>query len=212
NPPADEPTPQRWVNWLQPLQEAWSSGIPWDRLPWFATEKARAGACTTLLAVEFFPPNGARTDGRPSLWRRLLGAPAPPALQWRAEAVGDTCLFQVRGDRLVCSFPLQQPSEFTHHPVLITTNPAQNRIVCERLRTLTGDCQPGDVFLLMTDALAKWFLQRSVIGERPWRTLSGVADEAEFRDFVVHEREEGRMENDDTTLMRVKWPEAGGAR
>ena len=45
NPPADEPTPQRWINWLQPLQDAWSSGIPWDTLPWFAVEKAQAGAC-----------------------------------------------------------------------------------------------------------------------------------------------------------------------
>ena len=29
---------------MEPLQEAWSAGINWDDLPWFAVEKAREGA------------------------------------------------------------------------------------------------------------------------------------------------------------------------
>lgn len=210
NPPAEAPAVQRWSDWLHPLQEAWSAGIPWDRLPWFATEKARAGACTTLLAVEFFQPGGSEPDGKQPLWRRMLGAPVLPPLQWKAEAIGDTCLFQIREDRLVCSFPLQQPSEFNHSPILITTNPGQNRLVCEHLRNIRGDCRGGDLFLLMTDALAKWFLQRVVVGEKPWRRLDDLADEDAFREFVFAEREAGRMENDDTTLMRVRWPETGG--
>jgi hypothetical protein len=75
NPPADEPTPARWTNWLQPLQEAWSLGIPWEKLPWFAMEKAQAGACTTLLALEFIPNengNGSKS-ARPAFWHRWLG-------------------------------------------------------------------------------------------------------------------------------------------
>lgn len=211
NPPAEAPTLRRWPDWLQPLQEAWSAGIPWERLPWFASEKARAGACTTLLAVEFSAPGDDPRGNHPSLWRRMLGFSGKPVLHWTAEAVGDTCLFQIRHDRLVCSFPLQQPSEFTHAPVLITTNPGHNLRVCENLRMISGDCRPGDLFLLMTDALAKWFLQRVVAGEKPWKTLCALSDEAAFRQFVVNEREAARIENDDTTMMRVRWPEAGGA-
>lgn len=206
NPPAEEPVPVRWDNWLQPLQEAWSMGIPWDKLPWFALEKARTGACTTLLALEFVP--GADGHGSPSknFWRRLLGVPPAPALRWKAEAVGDTCLFQVRDDRLLQAFPLTRPAEFTHSPMLITTDPKQNALVCEHLKTAAGDCQPGDDFLLMTDALAKWFLGRHVVGEKPWRQLRDLADDVAFKQLVLTEREARRIENDDTTLMAIHWP------
>ena len=209
NPPADEPALVRWNNWLQPLQEAWSMGIPWDKLPWFALEKARTGACTTLLALEFVSTQNGNGPARPALWRRLLGALPEPAMRWRAEAVGDTCLFQVRGDRLLQSFPLSRPAEFTHSPVLITTNPQQNRLVCEHLKTAAGDCQPGDLFLLLTDALAKWFLGRHVVGEKPWQRMLELRDESSFRQFVVEEREAGRIDNDDTTMMCIRWPREG---
>ncbi len=209
NPPPDEPLPQRWLNWLQPLQEAWSSGIPWDTLPWFAAEKARAGACTTLLMLEF--KSNSNSDGKPglALWHRMLGVARPAAMRWGAEAVGDSCLFQIRTDRLMRSFPLKRPAEFSHSPVLITTDPDQNRLVCEHIKTDKGECQPGDLFLLMTDALAKWFLQRHVAGEKPWQVLREIRDEMVFKQFVIQQRDEGRIENDDTTLMIIQWPENG---
>jgi hypothetical protein len=208
DPPADEPQPARLTNWLQPLQEAWAAGIPWDKLPWFATEKAHTGACTTLLGLEFVSPTNGHPDEPPSFWRRWLGAPREPFMRWRAEAVGDSCLFHIQGNLLVRSFPLTQPSEFTHSPVLITTNPVHNRIVGEHLKTAEGDCHPGELFLLLTDARAKWFLARHVVGEQPWQVLAAVRDEAAFRQFVIEEREAGRLENDDTTLMRIQWPTA----
>jgi hypothetical protein len=211
NPPSNEPLPNRWIKWLQPLQEAWSAGIPWDTLPWFANEKARVGACTTLLALEFMP--GSTTNNGPglSMWQRMLGVARPAAMNWRAEAVGDSCLFLVRNDRLIRSFPLERPTQFTHSPALITTNPDQNELVCKHIKTLEGECQPGDLFLLMTDALAKWFLQRHVAGEKPWQLLREINDEMMFKQFVIQQRDEGRIENDDTTLMIIQWPEQEGA-
>ena len=206
DPPADEPQPARLTNWLQPLQEAWAAGIPWDKLPWFATEKAHAGACTTLLGLEFVPATNGQPHWATSFWRRWLGAPSEPLMRWRAEAIGDSCLFHVRANQLLQSFPLTRPAEFTHSPVLITTNPAHNRIVGEHLKTAAGDCQPGDMFLMMTDALAKWLLARQVVGEEPWRKLAALLDENSFRQFVIEEREAGRLENDDTTMMRITWP------
>lgn len=206
NPPADEPVPLRWSNWLKPLQEAWSQGIPWERLPWFAVEKAQTGACTTLLTLEFIPNANGNDHANSTFWKRLLGGPAEPAMRWRAEAVGDTCLFLVRDDRLAKSFPLSRPSDFTHSPVLITTNPQQNGLVCGHVKTSAGDCRPDDRFLLMTDALAKWFLGRHVAGEKPWQLLAGLRDHDEFEAFVLEERDAGRMDNDDTTLVGIHWP------
>lgn len=211
NPPADEPPPYRWVNWLQPLQEAWSAGIPWDSLPWFATEKARAGACTTLLALEFSSVPSTKRVAKQTMWQRMIRESPPAAMNWRAEAVGDSCLFHVRHDQLLRSFPIDRPAEFTHSPVLITTNPDQNKMVFKRMKTLNGDCEPGDLFLLMTDALAKWFLERHVAGEKPWQLLRQLDDETLFKQFVIQERDEGRIENDDTTLMIIQWPERGGS-
>jgi len=213
NPPADEPSPQRWTNWLQPLQEAWSMGIPWDKLPWFAVEKAQAGACTTLLTLEFVPGANGHANGRQPFWKRLLGLPPEPALRWKAEAVGDSCLFQVRDNKLALAFPLGRPADFTHNPILITTDPRQNALVCGHLKTVEGDCRPGDVFLLMTDALAKWFLGRQVVGENPWTQLGGLRNDDEaFKQLVIEEREAGRMENDDTTLMTIRWPAGSEAQ
>lgn len=209
NPPAEEPQPARLNNWLEPLQEAWSMGIPWEKLPWFALEKARTGACTTLLAVEFMSSASDHDRSARTFWRKMLGAPLAPRMRWKAEAVGDSCLFVIRDDRLLHSFPLSRPAEFTHSPVLITTDPKQNRLVCEHLKLADGDCQPGDTFLLMTDALAKWFLARHVVNEKPWRRLGELTGEIEFRQFVGEEREAGRIENDDTTLMAIHWRPEG---
>jgi hypothetical protein len=209
NPPSDEPLPHRWTNWLQPLQDAWSSGIPWDTLPWFATQKAQDGACTTLLALEFTQNEEADGEIKLSRWQRMMGVKKPAMFGWRAEAIGDSCLFQIRDNELILSFPLERPVEFTHSPVLITTNPGQNKIVYEHLKVHDGDCQPGDLFFLMTDALAKWFLQRDVAGERPWQLLRTFDDDVLFKQFVIQQRDEGRIENDDTTLMIIQWPEKG---
>jgi hypothetical protein len=198
------------MNWLRPLQEAWSSGIPWDSLPWFAMEKARAGACTTFLALEFSPSSEGGTEMNTSMWRRLIGAAPGASMNWKAEAVGDSCLFHVRDDRLLKSFPLEKPEQFSHNPVLVTTNPDHNRLVCERMQSKTGDCRAGDLFLLMTDALAKWFLQSCEKKEKPWRIFREFVDESKFKQFVIEQREAGRLENDDTTLMVIQSPAEGG--
>lgn len=214
NPPAESPTPlERWGPWLEPLQEAWSAGINWDDLPWFAVEKAREGACTTLLTVEFFDPSDAPVSppAPPPFWKRLFQTAGRPELLWRAEAVGDSCLFHVRGDRLLLSFPVKKSVDLNHSPPLITTNPRHNEPALGRLLSTRGTCEHGDVFLMMTDALAGWFLREVESGIKPWRVLLALNSEAMFRQFVIEQRDTGRLENDDTTLMTVEWPRAGEA-
>ena len=46
------PTLSRIQQWVQPLQTAWHAGVAWDRLPWFAEDKARSGAFATFLAFQ----------------------------------------------------------------------------------------------------------------------------------------------------------------
>ena len=83
-------------DWLTPAQEEWSAGVPWESIPWHGEAKARAGAFATLL--------GLRIDPVPDDTSRL---------EWEAMAVGDSCLFVVREERVTLSFPLKTPPSST---------------------------------------------------------------------------------------------------
>ena len=172
--------------WLAPAQDDWHSDVPWDRLPWHGEAKARAGAFATLLGLTV----GAAPDGS-------------HRLSWQAMAVGDSCLFIVRDDRLWLSFPLEDAAEFDNNPALVCSNPANAGELGEELRSQSGSCAAGDIFILATDALACWFLARNAAGERPWETLLAL-DSSEWDDWVGEQRQAGSMRNDDTTLVVIK--------
>ena len=42
---------------------------------------------------------------------------------WRAIAVGDSCIFQVRDEQLNASFPITEPGAFGHSPPLVPSKP-----------------------------------------------------------------------------------------
>jgi hypothetical protein len=181
--------------WLKPLQEAWHQGINWDNLPYFAEEKARAGAFATLLGVQFDFHHGSR--------------------HWHAVAVGDSCLFQVRGDCVLESFPLTRAAEFNYSPALLASVAARNKRLWEEQRVRFQEikdekAQPpprwrkGDRFYLATDALAHWFLSRYEDNGEPWKILDDLKDQAQFEEFVHQQRHAKSLHNDDTTLLIIQ--------
>ncbi len=172
--------------WLLPAQEAWHSGIPWDRLPWHGEAKARAGAFATLLGLTI---GSAPDDSQ--------------RLSWQAVAVGDSCLFVVRDGRLRLSFPLEDAAEFDNNPALVCSNPASAGGLWESVRRSGGECAPGDLFILATDALACWFLARNAVEEKPWETLLAL-DPSEWEAWIGEQRRAGSMRNDDTTLVIIE--------
>ena len=179
------PTQCALESWLAPGQQEWDKKVPWDRIPWHGEAKARAGALATLLALSIEP----NRQGRPS---------------WQAVAVGDSCLFIVRGDALLLSFPLEDPAAFNNTPALICANPANNRGLGEQVRRSQGECAEGDLFIMASDALACWILERAAAGEKPWKTLWAVDSPGSWDDWVQTQRHERSMKNDDTTLIIVK--------
>lgn len=179
-------------NWLMPAQEEWHTGVPWDRIPWHGEAKARAGAFATMLGLTI----GTVADDSRRLW-------------WQATAVGDSCLFVVREDRLWLSFPLEDAAQFDNLPALICSNPARTGVSWEMVRRRRGECRPGDLFILATDALACWFLANSAAGEKPWRTLLAL-DPSCWRRWVGEKRRGGLIRNDDTTLVMMKVVETHG--
>jgi hypothetical protein len=212
---ADDPPPSGnggndLADWLLPLQQAWQTAISWETLPWYAEEKARDGAFASFLGLTI--QEGTEAPRAFSLWNWLwgravrLGGKTEPAWRWQALAVGDSCLFQVREDRLLACFPMQQAAEFNSRPLLLCSNPSRNQPVWRAVRTASGACEAGDCFLLVTDALGHWFLQEHETGHRPWRQLKEIQTRSEFADFVERLRATRALKNDDTTLLRLCWP------
>lgn len=173
---------------LAPLQVAWWTEVRGKPLPWYAEEKLRSGAFSSLLGLTL-------TERRRD--RRMM---------WTALAVGDSCLFVVRAGRLLQSFPLQQSHCFDNSPVLISSLPARNRSLETVLRTCSGSGESGDRFYLMTDAVACWFLARWEHGDEPWTLLDALADDesGERLDaWLEEQRGAHALRNDDVTVLRV---------
>jgi hypothetical protein len=196
HPPPSFRSRAAWKEWLRPLGHAWQCGIDWERLPWFAVEKARAGAFSSLLGLQFMGGGYGRL--RPSskgmtarVWR------------WQALAIGDSCLFQVREDTLLSSFPLDRAEGFGNRPILLSSVPGNDEGVWDQVRFEAGYCRPQDAFLLMTDALARWFTVQHQDGAKPWVELCALNSQEDFESFVSGLRGSGSLRNDDVTLLAV---------
>ena len=177
---------------IGPLQQQWHAGIAWDRLPWYAEDKARNGAFAALLTLRFEEPLVWDGNGEPCESRR-----------WHALAIGDTCLFQIREDALHLAFPLSESAAFDSTPLLLSSNPARNLQVWDHAQVLSGDFKTGDILLLMTDALAKWFLSEIEAGHRPWHTLMAL-DQDGFTALALTLRAAHLLKNDDTSLLCIQ--------
>jgi hypothetical protein len=195
--------------WLEPLQSEWSNRIPWDRLPWYAEEKARNGAYAAFLGLRF--ADGIEPAKKAGFWSRWFGRAKSNGPRWQAVAVGDCCLFQARGGELVKAFPLTLAEQFTSRPLLLSSRVDQNRMAWSTLQTTDGEFREGDLFIVATDALAQWILTPDREGKPRWSRLAALRDEAEFARFVEERRGAGELRNDDTTLVVCKWKGSNAA-
>lgn len=157
-------------------------GVP---IQWYEEPGLAKGAYATLLVVEF-------SDGRQGY---------PP--RWKAAGIGDSCLFQVRGESLYSCFPLDDATEFSYQPPLLPSRMAENDVVRRNVCLGTQNWEPEDRFYIATDALAAWFLHNSNTGEQPWVPLRDFNVDVDFAAWVDQQRDLGEMHNDDTTLVRI---------
>lgn len=172
-------------SWLNPWAQKWVSEVPWEQLPYYAERKALRGAFATLLVLALEYP---REDSNPL------------KNEWFALALGDSCLFQIREDALLIAFPIEKADDFNNVPPLLGTRGDYNQGVLETIRTTRGEYEPGDTFLLTSDALAKWFLRSYEAGEMPWKILRRLSKRG-FEWFVAKLRQDRAMRNDDVTLL-----------
>jgi hypothetical protein len=109
----------------------------------------------------------------------------------------------VRENRLSAAFPLSHSSEFHSRPILLSTADRANAGIAQAVRETEGLARPGDLILLMTDALAAWFLAEVELRRRPWVLLDGIGTPEEFDYFIDRMRASRSMRNDDVTLLKI---------
>jgi hypothetical protein len=167
-------------DFVAPLQAVWAEGQKGKATAWYSERKAQAGAFSSLLGVTI---EGDR---------------------WRALAVGDSCLFVVRAGKVLRAFPLERAEQFSNRPSLLSSVARANAGVWSEIAVVEGDVLSNDRLLLMTDALAQWFLVEAEMGRRPWAALAKVTTPEQFTAFIDCLRAGGALRNDDVTLVSVE--------
>lgn len=174
--------------WLDPLRARWAKEVDGQALAWYGEEKRDQGADATFLGLAILPGK----EGNSGRWKCL--------------AVGDSCLFQVRQDRLIAAFPLSRAADFNNRPALLNSRSARAGTAAARQKVEWGKWQPGDRFFLMTDAFAQWFLTRHAGARKPWQSLTkrlAEAAEQPLAAYVEQLRDRKEIKNDDVTLVVI---------
>jgi hypothetical protein len=177
---------KQFIRRLSLLRSQWQSKVTKTTLPWYAEAKLEMGAFSTLLAlsVDF------KTE------------------TYKAFAIGDCCLYHVREHIVELAFPIQTSNDFSNRPFLLSTRKDDDNELKRQLKE-TGSLkvQKGDLFLLMSDALAHWFAIEAEKNERPWEILLGFPDDSldgAFEDWLNDRRRLKEIKNDDTTIIVIE--------
>lgn len=179
-------TSQEFDAWVPAIGERFETRWHLRQLSWYAEEKAQAGAFAAFVGLAF---HEIQQD-----------------LFWNVIALGDACLFVRREDRLVHSCPIDDPTEFGNSPILLASKPSAQISTLGKLFTKSDKAQIGDRFILLTDAIAAWYL-RSFLNDRSQALLFEelLADERkeEIAELLASNKDTGALRNDDVAALHV---------
>jgi hypothetical protein len=177
-------------DWLARSRVAWSSQIDVSKLTWYQRPKMVDGAMTTLLWVELHPAEIGE-DGLAKTYRLQMFA------------IGDTCMFHLRGGQMLAKFPLESSSEFGLNPAVIASID-RKRDHLLAFKAAEAECLPDDLLVLCTDAIALWAYERAESGEPvAWENYWDLDAEA-WRAEIFALRDAARMRFDDSTLVLLR--------
>ena len=130
-------TPELFEQWVSSIGERFQQRWQGQQLSWYAQEKAEYGAFAAFVGLSF--------------------CEIQKHLYWNVIAMGDSCLFVRRKDQMVKSLPIDDPANFGNAPSLV----ASNRVVHQEpaCNVFSDAVQNGDRFILLTDAIAAWYLR-----------------------------------------------------
>ncbi|MBV9924457.1 MAG: protein phosphatase 2C domain-containing protein [Acidobacteria bacterium] len=180
-------TAEEFGPWLKEQGEWLQASWEGRKLSWYAEEKRRAGSFAAFVGLRL------EAGGR--------------GMSWRAVALGDSCLVQRRGGQLLNAFPLSEPGEFGTAPPLAPSSNGAREVALAKLVGREGHAEPGDTFLLMTDALSAWYFdasaRRDPAAER-FDSLLAASDNTALSELVRGERAAARLKDDDVAVLRIE--------
>jgi len=162
------------------LHDSWN-GL---NLSWYSEEKARTGSFAALVGVELD-----------------FNADSP---SWKAIALGDSCLLHCRNGGLLKSLPLSRPENFNSAPVLVASDASMHESSMTSVVIDSGNCNNRDVLLLLSDAMACWFLERFEKNDLDPNELLQTKEDQELKHFFDDERLAGRLRNDDLAVLLIE--------
>lgn len=181
----------RWKEWLVPIQEKWYEQVDARvkaRNQFYLTNSfnAREPAVAAFIGLEIDKVNG----------------------KWKAIVIGDSCLFHKSNSEFQ-SYLIKRSEDFTSHLAAFASFPERNHY---NPAFIDGKIQSGDIFILATDALAKWIVQHKEANQldRALNQLKRIKTDEQFNNFVdlARDHENIRLVNDDVTLMLISIEEA----
>ncbi|MBF0517640.1 MAG: SpoIIE family protein phosphatase [Nitrospirae bacterium] len=174
---------------------AWRQLMLTRTMPWYVQLKADEGAHAAFTAVRLIPAVAQRQRKRLFFQKTLYTC--------EAVAVGDVCVFVIRGDELIHAFPIDNPAEFNNSPRLISS---LHDVPQRHIETTSAELQRGDTMFVLSDALAEWFLKSREGGLFPWKRLIKIKDKAAFDLLIEQLRAQRLMKNDDATALMLTLP------
>ena len=170
--------------WVSACAAEFNTQHQHSALPWYKEEALARGSFASLLGVQV----------------------AENEIQ--IAAIGDSIAVLCDGTVRKDTFPYRNPEQFEQAPLLLSTVPTKNPFFSDGglaedyvCRWPLEGLQTPRLFC-MTDALGLWLLSSEEAD--PISRLLALDSEESFADFVVAEREAGRLRRDDTTLL-VLW-------
>ena len=182
---------ENWKDWLVPIQEEWYKRVEErvkSRNQFYLTNSfnAREPAVSTFIGFEV----------------------SKTKMKWQAVIIGDSCLFH-KSNSGFTSYLIEKSEDFTSRPEVFTSFAEKNHY---EPTFIGGEIQPGDMFILATDALARWILEHKETGkiEKVLYQFGEIEDDESFNQFVNQARDSKdiRLVNDDVTLMLISIEES----
>ena len=174
--------------WLTARRAEWLAGIDLPNMGYFQKTKLRqvGGAFCTLCWLQVYPD-----------------ADQADNFRYRVYALGDSCLFHVRAGELLQSFPLQTSAEFDLDPAAICSADL-GRDTALDFPAIDEVCEPGDLLILATDAVAKCLLaEREAGGTIDWSRYATLHEQNWIAEIEA-QRNDRRIRRDDSTIVWIR--------
>ena len=179
---------ESWEEWIEPLRKKWLKQVVstvQETKRFISVDRLSRSesAASTFVGLEIDKIKG----------------------EWKAMIIGDSCLFHIEESELKESHLIRKSDDFTNRPEIFASFARDS--IYEPI-VVTGKTKPGDIFILATDALAKWIIQYQEAGklDNALEQLISIGEHRrQFKNFVekAREAEDICLVNDDVAFLLI---------